>query len=162
MTGTTVAKPVGSFSASRPPSVSRHLISVFPIFLFRSVSLGPPARPTSVFTSSPPFLFVFRGDRGPETDVRAVKNGRRCASGTGTFSSPPLPLSLHAVPCSEFYYWHPRSTRNAFHPTDLHGAHSALYHYPVRLWPSTRVRTMTIWHNVLRVSLTSRKPSVLS
>lgn len=28
-----------------------------------------------------PFLFVFRGDRGPETDVRAVKNDRRRASG---------------------------------------------------------------------------------
>lgn len=28
-----------------------------------------------------PFLFVSRGDRGPETDVRAVKNDRRRASG---------------------------------------------------------------------------------
>lgn len=28
-----------------------------------------------------PFLFVFRGDRRPETDVRAVKNDRRRASG---------------------------------------------------------------------------------
>lgn len=94
-----------SFFRLAAPSVSRHLISVFPIFLFRSVSPGPPARPTLVFTPSPPFLFVFRGDRGPETDVRAVKNGCRCASGTGTFSPPPSsPLSLLVVPCPEFYY----------------------------------------------------------
>jgi len=87
------------FSASRPSLSLWHLISVFPIFLFRSVSPGPPARLVLVFTPSSPFLFVFRGDRGPETDVRAVKNGRRCASGTGTFSSLP---SLPLYPSSQF------------------------------------------------------------
>lgn len=95
-----------SFFRLTAPSVSRHLISVFPIFLFRFVSPGSPARPTLVFARSPPFLFVFRGDRGPEADVRAVKNGRRCASGTGTLSYPPssTALSLRAVSCPEFYY----------------------------------------------------------
>lgn len=97
------------------PSVSRHLISVFPIFLFRSVSSLRPS--VLVFTPSPPFLFVFRGDREPETDVRTVKNGRRCASGTGMFPSLSLPhLPLHPHIPAPNPTPKPRR-RNAFYPT---------------------------------------------
>lgn len=81
-----------SFSASRPSLSLSTRFPSFPIFLFRSVSPVPrPVLPPS--SRSPPFLFVFRGDRAPETDVRAVKNGHRRASATATspFACPPFP-----------------------------------------------------------------------
>jgi len=148
-----VSSSRSSFFRLAVPSVSRHLISVFPIFLFRSVSPIPPLVISSlalVFAPSPPFLFVFRGDRGPETDVRTVKNGRRCASGTGTFplSSSPSSLSLSPPPpplvatlCHEYPTPKPRR-RNAFYPTVPRAIFLLLYHCSVRLWPSIRARVI--------------------
>lgn len=81
----------------------------------------PLPRPRSS-SRSPPFLFVFRGDRGPETDVRAVKNGRRRASGTATFTPArrpllriPLPMPPSRISLDETRFIRPTlSTRSTF------------------------------------------------
>lgn len=89
-------------------------LSHFPLSLRISRTTLPLSYPR-LRPESPPFLFVFRGDRGPETDVRAVKNGRRCASGTGTFSYPPFPPRY---PSSQFPGLN--STTDALVPGETH------------------------------------------
>lgn len=93
-----VVKPVVLFPPRGPLCLSAldFRLSHFPLSLRISSPPLSPFQPPRL--SRPPFLFVFRGDRGPETDVRAVKNGRRCASGTGT-----TPLILLAVPWPKSY-----------------------------------------------------------
>jgi len=81
------------FSASRPPLLCLPALD-FRLSPFSSFApyLWPFPRLVSPFPSSsrsPPFLFVFRGDRATETDVRAVKNGRRRASGTSQLPRSP-------------------------------------------------------------------------
>lgn len=173
------------FPPRGPPSVSRHLISVFPIFLFRSVSPRFPPRSPSLPRlphPSPPFLFVFRGDRGPETDVRAVKNGRRCASGTGTFFPlpplvprpfrkppfplPPFPFPSVLNPATDALVPGPRRRNGVLsnRPSSRFIPFCSLPPVPSDFGHRPRVRTVCPFdaRRALHVSLTFRKPSVLS
>lgn len=152
------------FSASRPP-----------------LSLGTwfPSFPFSSFASYLPDLLLVPPSSSPRVChfclYFVVIVDRKRTSALWKMAAVALPVrerspsSLPVIPprnslCPEFYYWRSRPKRNAFRPTNPHGAFylSALYHCPVRLWPSTRVRTVTVWCNALHMFLTSCKPSVLS
>lgn len=133
------------FSASRPPLSHGTWFPSFPFSSFAPYlpSLRPP--PFVFFIPSPPFLFVFRGRRGPETDVRTVKNGRRCTSGTGTSPSCSLYLSSFSYLFSLFRILLPSFVDETrfIQLSLLLCIFLPFCHCPARLWPSTRAQTMT-------------------